>query len=124
MVLFYVIGVCIPKNDTEWIIGISTKLAFTQDELTFELFREWFNGYKISDESDKRLCIKYIVPWLTNLGKIYSGATGDDQVVNKTKEILQMLIETTVNANETVQLHIHITYKRMFIKYWNTYIHK
>ena len=92
--------------------------------MTFELFREWFNGYKISDESDKRLCIKYIVPWLINLGKIYSGATGDDQVVNKTKEILQMLIETTVNANETVQLHIHITYKRMFIKYWNTYIHK
>ena len=99
---FCAIAVCIPKNDTEQIIGISTKLAFTQDELTFELFREWSCGYKVSDESDKRLCIKYIAPWLANLGKIYSGTTGDEEVVAKTKEVVHMLLDTTVSANETV----------------------
>ncbi|KAI9256454.1 hypothetical protein BDA99DRAFT_539525 [Phascolomyces articulosus] len=106
-------GVCIPKNDTFWITGVSTKLAFTQPELTLELFREWFSGYNISDESNKRLCVEYIVPWLSNIGKIYSVSTGDDQVVTKTKEILHMLIDVTVKANETIR---HI----LLCKIWKT----
>ncbi|KAG2226389.1 hypothetical protein INT45_000557 [Circinella minor] len=106
-------AVCIPKNDTEQIIGISTKLAFTQDELTFEVFREWSCGYKVSDESDKRLCIKYIVPWLANLGKIYSGSSGDEEVVAKTKEVVHMLLDTTVSANETLR-------DFLFTRVWKT----
>ncbi|KAI9498079.1 hypothetical protein BDB00DRAFT_801050, partial [Zychaea mexicana] len=96
-------GVCIPKNDISWIVGISTKLALTQQEATLELVREWFVGFEKSTESEQRLCIEYIAPWLANLARIYTQWKGREEIATKTKEILHMMIELTVKAKEAIR---------------------
>ncbi|KAI8141679.1 hypothetical protein BJV82DRAFT_714889 [Fennellomyces sp. T-0311] len=96
-------GICIPKNDVRWIVGISTKLALSQPELTIDLCREWFSGYEKSDEAIQRVCIDYIGPWLSNLSRIYAEGSTDTHIATRTLEIVTMLLELTVRSKAAIR---------------------
>lgn len=97
------LDVCIPENDDTMIKILSTKLAMTEPQLTIDVFREWFVGFKKSP-SARYLCITYILPWFDNLAMMCH--RGDDyHVLFKVKEILGMFTELTYASDNNVSNH-------------------
>ncbi|XP_071848474.1 neurofibromin-like isoform X2 [Apostichopus japonicus] len=62
-------GLCIPANNTIFIVSISKTLADNEPHLTLEFLEECISGFsKISIEL-KHLCLEYMTPWLRNLAR-------------------------------------------------------
>ncbi|CAJ0836147.1 20802_t:CDS:10 [Entrophospora sp. SA101] len=63
-------GLCIPANNTNFIVGISEKLAASESRLTLDFLREFFVGFNKSNTPTKHLCLQYMAPWLLNLAEV------------------------------------------------------
>ncbi|KAI9312884.1 hypothetical protein BX666DRAFT_2124450 [Dichotomocladium elegans] len=94
--------ICIPGNDRTAVIILSTKLAITEDYQTLDVWREWFVGMRLSEPATQYSCIDYIVPWIPNLGKMCQ-RNGDEAIIAKSVELLDMLAEITYSASSTVR---------------------
>ncbi|RMX38597.1 hypothetical protein pdam_00008370 [Pocillopora damicornis] len=88
-------GLCIPANNTLFIVGISEKLAAREPQLTLEFLEECIAGFVKSDYELKHLCLEYMAPWLPNLARFCRFPADDPQKVKMTR-ILEELINLTV----------------------------
>lgn len=96
----YTLDICIPENAETMIKILSTKLAMTEPQLTIDVFREWFVGFKKSPAA-RYLCITYILPWFDNLAMLCQ--KGDNyNTLFKVKEILGMFTELTYASDNSV----------------------
>ncbi|BFZ63306.1 Ras GTPase activating protein ira2 [Saitoella coloradoensis] len=88
--------ICIPASHSLYVAELSSKLAATQPQLTFELVSEFFVGYYKVSHFQKQHTIRYIQPWLDNLGA-YVPLFGDDkaQAEAKLRQMLLTLIHMT-----------------------------
>lgn len=91
--VFSIIDLCLPANSTSFIVNISEKIAATEPGFTLEFLSECFVGFNKSSEPLRYLCLDYMTPWLPNLAMFCRGTPED---VNKTKEVLRLLIDLTV----------------------------
>lgn len=90
---------CIPENNTEFIVSISTSLATTETHLTFEFIQECVDGFNKSNQKLRILCLDYLSPWLKNLALFCCG--GDRDVgLAKIMDILRLLINLTLDRPE------------------------
>ncbi|KAI8390971.1 uncharacterized protein BYT42DRAFT_508674 [Radiomyces spectabilis] len=102
---------CLPANSTAFIVNISEKIAVAEPSLTLEFLSECFVGFNKSNEALRYLCLDYMMPWLSNLALFCHGTT-DENNLAKTKEILRLLIDLTVNRTDM--------YKLVQTKVWKT----
>ncbi|KAI7885566.1 hypothetical protein K492DRAFT_234094, partial [Lichtheimia hyalospora FSU 10163] len=93
--------ICIPENDSTMIKILSTKLAMTEPQLTLDVFREWFVGFKKSP-SIRYLCFTYILPWFDSLAMLCQ-KTDDYNTMFKVKEILGMFAELTYASDNNIR---------------------
>ncbi|KAK3754965.1 hypothetical protein QZH41_017349 [Actinostola sp. cb2023] len=102
-------GLCIPANNTIFIVGISEKLAAREPKLTLEFLEECINGFMKSNTELKHLCLEYMAPWLPNLTRFLKFSVKDAQRI-KMNNILESLINITVTEqgamNPSVQANI------------------
>ncbi|KAI8335906.1 hypothetical protein BC941DRAFT_429713 [Chlamydoabsidia padenii] len=100
---------CIPENNTEFIVSISSSLASTETHLTFEFIQECVDGFTKSNQKLRILCLDYLSPWLKNLALFCCG--GDRDVgLAKIMDILRLLINLTLDRPEI--------YKHVQAKVW------
>ncbi|CAO3611756.1 unnamed protein product [Cunninghamella echinulata] len=91
---------CIPENNTAFIVSINNSLAITEAHLTFEFIQECVDGYKKSNHKMRLLCLDYMSPWLKNLARFCRASEHEDGLA-KVKDILRLLIEITLDKQET-----------------------
>ncbi|KAF7726129.1 Ras GTPase activating protein ira2 [Apophysomyces ossiformis] len=104
---------CLPANSTAFIVNISEKLAAAEPSLTLEFLSECFLGFNKSSEPLRYLCLDYMTPWLPNLALFCQGTLDDtNQNLQKTKEVLRLLIDLTVARTDM--------YKLVQAKIWKT----
>ncbi|CAH1760476.1 13584_t:CDS:2, partial [Entrophospora sp. SA101] len=99
-------------NNTNFVVGISEKLAASESRLTLDFLMEFFVGFNKSSVPIKHLCLQYMAPWLLNLGQFIKNPSGNSQTVDKTRDIIQKLIDLTAretNLYTTVQSKIWST---------------
>ncbi|KAI7870568.1 hypothetical protein BDF14DRAFT_1771252 [Spinellus fusiger] len=92
---------CLPSNSTEFVIDISKKIASTETHLTLEFLNECFVGFQKSNESLRYLCLDYMQPWLPNLSLF---AKGSAEKMEKTRDVIRLLIDLTVIRSEMHKL--------------------
>ncbi|KAI9310474.1 hypothetical protein BX666DRAFT_2126182 [Dichotomocladium elegans] len=100
---------CLPANNTEFIVSISEKIAASEPGFTLEFLSECFVGFNKSSESLRYLCLDYMIPWLPNLA-LYSRGSAEE--VSKAKEVLRLLVDLTVARTDM--------YKLIQAKIWKT----
>ncbi|KAI0230569.1 Ras GTPase activating protein ira2 [Massospora cicadina] len=92
---------CIPGNNTSFVLTISERLAVTEPQLTFEFLSECFVGIKSSTTPLKHLCLEYMAPWLTNLIYLSRHSTLEaGGIHSRTRELLVMMFDLTVKETE------------------------
>ncbi|XP_020613799.1 neurofibromin-like [Orbicella faveolata] len=101
-------GLCIPTNNTLFIVGISEKLAAREPQLTLEFLEECIAGFVKSDYELKHLCLEYMAPWLPNLARFCRFPADDPQKVKMTR-ILEELINLTVKEKGTMYPSVQAT---------------
>nr|CAG8557750.1 86_t:CDS:10 [Entrophospora candida] len=104
-------GLCIPANNTGFILRFSEKLALSDKTITLEFFKEFFVGFEHSSTSQKHFCLEYMAPWLPNLAVIGKNSLENQQ---RTREIIKNLIEMTTKETEmynAIQLKVWLTLK-------------
>ncbi|RCH94224.1 Ras GTPase activating protein ira2, partial [Rhizopus stolonifer] len=89
---------CLPANSTEFIVGISEKIAVKEPLLTIEFLNECVVGYTKSKESTRYLILLYMLPWLPNL-TLFCGNSAVNTA--KVKDSLRQMIDLTVNGEMT-----------------------
>jgi len=93
-------GLCIPKNTNSFIVGLSKKLARTEENMTIEFLMEALHGIeKIkANLPGKQLCLNYITHWLPNLRHFCLLTDKPESALNieKTKQIVAMLMDFTI----------------------------
>lgn len=106
-------GLCIPANDSDFIVGVSESLANSEIHMTLEFLNEAFVGFIKSNEPTKHFCLDYMAPWLRNLA-IFAKSSVDDRKRNltKTKDIIRSFIDMTVRRSEL--------YKHIQARIWKT----
>lgn len=111
--LIKTLGLCIPANSSEFIVGISESLANSEIHMTLEFLNEAFVGFAKSNEATKHLCLDYMAPWLPNLA-IFARSSADDKKRNltKTRDIIRSFIDMTVRRTEL--------YKHIQARIWKT----
>ncbi|GBC02045.1 hypothetical protein RclHR1_04420015, partial [Rhizophagus clarus] len=90
-------GLCIPANNSTFIVQLSEKLAISETGLTLEFLSEFFVGFNKSSTPQKHLCLQYMAPWLPNLALYYRNSADH---IAKTKGIIKDLIEMTTKEPE------------------------
>lgn len=107
-------GLCIPANNTSFVISIANKLSATEPHLTLEFLSEGLVGFRKSTMELKHLALEYMAPWLGNLALFCSPSVASDgpEKLQKTVEIIQQLIEITVEEAEM--------YPSLQSKVWHT----
>ncbi|KAJ1927924.1 Ras GTPase activating protein ira2 [Tieghemiomyces parasiticus] len=103
--LFNAAGLCIPANNTNFIISISHKIAACEPRFTLEFLSECFVGFGKSSTPLKHLCLEYMAPWLPNLALFCrrgaDHAAGHHRLsLTKTVEVIKVLVELTVKESE------------------------
>ncbi|CAB3983050.1 neurofibromin isoform X4 [Paramuricea clavata] len=93
--LFEGTGLCIPANNTIFIVGISSSLANKEPHLTLEFLQECITGFKKSNHELKHLCLEYMAPWLANLSRYCKEPTKGTKLA-QVNAILEDLIELTI----------------------------
>ncbi|XP_015765754.1 PREDICTED: neurofibromin-like [Acropora digitifera] len=101
-------GLCIPANNTLFIVGISEKLAAREPQLTLEFLEECIAGFVKSDYELKHLCLEYMAPWLPNLARFFRYPADDPQKVKMT-HILEELINLTVKEKGAMYPSVQAT---------------
>ncbi|XP_051540739.1 neurofibromin isoform X1 [Myxocyprinus asiaticus] len=91
-------GLCIPANNTLFIVSISKTLAANEPHLTLEFLEECISGFSKSSIELKHLCLEYITPWLLNLVRFCKHS--DDAKRQRVTAILDKLITMTINENQ------------------------
>ncbi|XP_038058629.1 neurofibromin-like isoform X2 [Patiria miniata] len=91
-------GLCIPANNTIFIVSISQTLAANEPHLTLEFLEECITGFsKISIEL-KHLCLEYMTPWLPNLTRFCKRS--DEVKRYKLSVVLDKLINMTIDEKQ------------------------
>nr|CAB3264303.1 neurofibromin [Phallusia mammillata] len=90
-------GLCIPANNTLFIVTISTTLAKNESHLTLEFLDECITGFRCLSDTLKNLCLEYMEPWLFNLPAFVCST---EIKRNKVKSVIQKLIELTIAEKE------------------------
>jgi len=91
---------CIPANNTSFVVGLSDRLAALVPHLTPDFLGEFFVGFDKSSTPLKHLCLQYVAPWLNNLAQFTKSSADNQQDINKTREIIRNLIELTTKEAE------------------------
>ncbi|RIB13611.1 hypothetical protein C2G38_1974674 [Gigaspora rosea] len=93
-------GLCIPANNTNFVVALSERLAQSEPHLTQDFLSEFFVGFNKSNTPLKHLCLQYMAPWLSNLAYFSRNGADNQNQSEKTKEIIKNLIELTAKENE------------------------
>ncbi|CAI2169037.1 10253_t:CDS:10, partial [Funneliformis geosporum] len=93
-------GLCIPANNSTFIVQLSERLAVSETGLTLEFLTEFFVGFYKSNTPQKHLCLQYMAPWLPNLALYYRHGSEHQPHLNKTREIIRHLIFMTTKEPE------------------------
>ncbi|RIA90709.1 hypothetical protein C1645_875920 [Glomus cerebriforme] len=93
-------GLCIPANNTSFVVGLSERLASLVPQLTPDFLGEFFVGFDKSSTPLKHLCLQYVAPWLNNLAQFTRSGADSQRNINKTREIIKNLIELTTKETE------------------------
>nr|XP_055063905.1 neurofibromin isoform X2 [Misgurnus anguillicaudatus] len=91
-------GLCIPANNTLFIVSISKTLAANEPHLTLEFLEECISGFSKSSIELKHLCLEYMTPWLLNLVRFCKHS--DDAKRQRVTAILDKLITMTINEKQ------------------------
>uniref|UniRef100_A0A3Q3R8S4 Neurofibromin 1b n=1 Tax=Monopterus albus TaxID=43700 RepID=A0A3Q3R8S4_MONAL len=91
-------GLCIPANNTLFIVSISKTLAANEPHLTLEFLEECISGFSKSSIELKHLCLEYMTPWLLNLVRFCKH--NDDTKRQRVTAILDKLITMTINEKQ------------------------
>ncbi|CAF93227.1 unnamed protein product, partial [Tetraodon nigroviridis] len=91
-------GLCIPANNTLFIVSISKTLAANEPHLTLEFLEECISGFSKSSIELKHLCLEYMTPWLLNLVRFCKH--NDDAKRLRVTAILDKLITMTINEKQ------------------------
>ncbi|XP_067288572.1 neurofibromin isoform X3 [Pseudorasbora parva] len=91
-------GLCIPANNTLFIVSISKTLAANEPHLTLEFLEECISGFSKSSIELKHLCLEYMTPWLLNLVRFCKHS--DDAKRQRVSAILDKLITMTINEKQ------------------------
>ncbi|XP_071946540.1 neurofibromin-like [Antedon mediterranea] len=91
-------SLCIPANNTLFIVSISTTLAVNESHLTLEFLEECISGFRKSSIEMKHLCLEYMTPWLPNLSRFCKRT--DETKRMKLNVILDKLITMTIDEKE------------------------
>ncbi|KAM6970361.1 neurofibromin-like [Aplochiton taeniatus] len=91
-------GLCIPANNTLFIVSISKTLAANEPHLTLEFLEECISGFSKSSIELKHLCLEYITPWLLNLVRFCKH--NDEARRQRVSAILDKLITMTINEKQ------------------------
>ncbi|XP_031429635.1 neurofibromin isoform X2 [Clupea harengus] len=91
-------GLCIPANNTLFIVSISKTLAANEPHLTLEFLEECISGFSKSSIELKHLCLEYMTPWLQNLVRFCKHS--DDAKRQRVSAILDKLITMTINEKQ------------------------
>uniref|UniRef100_A0AAY5LD07 Neurofibromin n=1 Tax=Esox lucius TaxID=8010 RepID=A0AAY5LD07_ESOLU len=91
-------GLCIPANNTLFIVSISKTLAVNEPHLTLEFLEECISGFSKSSIELKHLCLEYMTPWLLNLERFCKH--NDDAKRLRVTAILDKLITMTINEKQ------------------------
>ncbi|XP_040192600.1 neurofibromin isoform X2 [Rana temporaria] len=91
-------GLCIPANNTLFIVSISKTLAANEPHLTLEFLEECISGFSKSSIELKHLCLEYMTPWLLNLVRFCK--LTDDAKRQRVSAILDKLITMTINEKQ------------------------
>ncbi|OZJ06244.1 hypothetical protein BZG36_00849 [Bifiguratus adelaidae] len=90
---------CIPANNTSFVISMSEKLAQTESHLTLELLNECLSGFAKSSTPQKHLCLDYMAPWLANLGRFARDISDNGKDAARAFDVVRQLINLTVEYN-------------------------
>ncbi|CAG8518713.1 24789_t:CDS:10 [Dentiscutata erythropus] len=93
-------GLCIPANNTSFVVNLSERLAQSEPHLTQDFLSEFFVGFNKSNTPLKHLCLQYMAPWLSNLAYFSRNGADNQNQCDKTREIIKNLIELTAKENE------------------------
>ncbi|CAJ0643714.1 10011_t:CDS:10 [Entrophospora sp. SA101] len=107
-------GLCIPVNNTNFVVQLSQRLAINEARLTLEFLTEFFVGFNKSSIPQKHLCLLYMAPWLQNLALYVVNGPDNQQFILKAKEIIRSLIDLTAKETEL--------YTAIQTKIWSTLI--
>ncbi|XP_069082756.1 neurofibromin isoform X3 [Pleurodeles waltl] len=91
-------GLCIPANNTLFIVSISKTLAANEPHLTLEFLEECISGFSKSSIELKHLCLEYMTPWLLNLVRFCK--LTDEAKRHRVSAILDKLITMTINEKQ------------------------
>ncbi|XP_068124580.1 neurofibromin isoform X2 [Hyperolius riggenbachi] len=91
-------GLCIPANNTLFIVSISKTLAANEPHLTLEFLEECISGFSKASIELKHLCLEYMTPWLLNLVRFCK--LTDDAKRQRVNAILDKLITMTINEKQ------------------------
>ncbi|KAG0745150.1 hypothetical protein G6F62_003419 [Rhizopus arrhizus] len=93
--LMFAKDMCVPYNDTDFIVNISKAIATSEVHLTLEFLNECVLGFNRSNAEPVRqlLTLEYIVPWLNNLALFTHG--NNLKEIHKVKELIRSLITLT-----------------------------
>ncbi|CAB1348061.1 unnamed protein product [Coregonus sp. 'balchen'] len=91
-------GLCIPVNNTLFIVSISKTLAANEPHLTLEFLEECISGFSKSSIELKHLCLEYMTPWLLNLVRFCKH--NDDAKRQRVSTILDKLITMTISEKQ------------------------
>lgn len=97
---YYSLGLCIPANNTSFVVGLSERLAQSEPHLTPDFLTEFFVGFNKSSTPLKHLCLQYMSPWLYNLAHFCRNGPDNQKDIERTREIIRHLIELTVKETE------------------------
>ncbi|KAG1473581.1 hypothetical protein G6F56_000876 [Rhizopus delemar] len=101
--------ICIPYNDSDFIVNMSQLIASSEAHLTLEFLNECVVGFDRSSSEPERqmLTLEYIVPWLRNLTLFIYG-----EEATKIKELIRLLIVLTTDGSKL--------YEQIQRKIWKT----
>ncbi|KAI8868758.1 hypothetical protein GQ42DRAFT_36496 [Ramicandelaber brevisporus] len=98
-------GLCIPANDHHNIARISALVAARQPRLTLDLLKEGAMQFARAPPQHRRLVLDYMAPWYANLGEfLRPGQPDAAHKMARAREILRILLETTVRDAESYRL--------------------
>ena len=101
----FITGLCIPANNSTFIVQLSEKLAVSETGLTLEFLTEFFVGFYKSNTPQKHLCLQYMAPWLPNLALYYNrNGTEYQPHIVKTRGIIKSLIDMTTKESEVINM--------------------
>jgi hypothetical protein len=99
----FITGLCIPANNSTFIVQLSDRLAVSETGLTLEFLTEFFVGFYKSSTPQKHLCLQYMAPWLSNLALYYNRNGSEYQPhLGKTREIIKNLLTMTTREPEVI----------------------